>query len=447
MSQYSKLTKRPILQYGILALIFLITAAYQIRHVFFVVGYMSGRIQSVEYPIGIGSDSPLITYISEEAKKSGVRSDDTLVAINARVYRSYTDLVRAVEYARPSDLLTVTVRHKNSKPAEETVRIPLARRVITASDQWFFVIPLDLLLPLFCVVLGFWVVLIRPRDPLAWLLLALLLGFSQVLGIGVENQDGTPGSNLAFTYKLVFRHTWPIWLFLLGLYFPSRLSFERRVPWLKWLLIVPLSILSIMQIIIVEGLLRDYTFVDNIPALLNSFNNLTYNNLPLTAIVLFFVTIGAKYFLEQTPDAKRRLRLLYVGSSLALLPTLALILIGHRIEKSLNDFPAWIQIPSLLLLLLFPITLAYLIVIHKAMDVSVVIRQGVQYALARGGVTFLQMLLTASLIITISLVVASRSIRLPQIMMVVSVSVAVIFLMRRAAMRIARWIDRRFFRE
>jgi DNA-binding beta-propeller fold protein YncE len=44
------------------------------------------------------------------------------------------------------------------------------------------------------------------------------------------------------------------------------------------------------------------------------------------------------------------------------------------------------------MLLLFPLTLAYVIVVQKAMDVRVVLRQGLQYALARNGVRTLQVL-------------------------------------------------------
>ena len=55
--------------------------------------------------------------------------------------------------------------------------------------------------------------------------------------------------------------------------------------------------------------------------------------------------------------------------------------------------PAWFAIFSLLVLLLFPLTMAYVIVVHRAMDVSVVIRQGLQYALARNGIKILQFFL------------------------------------------------------
>jgi sigma-B regulation protein RsbU (phosphoserine phosphatase) len=98
-------------------------------------------------------------------------------------------------------------------------------------------------------------------------------------------------------------------------------------------------------------------------------------------------------------------------------------------------------------MLLFPLTLAYLILVHKAMDVSVVIRQGVQYTLARGGVKVLQGVLIAGLILTLSYTVSTHRLPLPRIIILVAVGVFVILQLQRIASRLARWIDRLFFRE
>src|SRR4029077_11027679 len=100
-----------------------------------------------------------------------------------------------------------------------------------------------------------------------------------------------------------------------------------------------------------------------------------------------------------SPDSKRRLRLLYAGTIVSLTPTFILIAIarikGGELEQG---FPEWLVLASLTLLLLFPITLAYVIVVQRALDVRVVIRQGLQYALATGGIRALQLVLTAAVL-------------------------------------------------
>ncbi|MBZ5535594.1 MAG: SpoIIE family protein phosphatase [Acidobacteriia bacterium] len=446
MPQISISATRPKLHYLILVLLFLLTAGYQFRHAIYVLDYTEERAWAVTSPGVVNLGSPVVQSVSKETEEAGLRPGDTILALNGRPYRGLSELIHVVEFARPGDFFTLTVRHKNGPPFEETLRIPLVQRKEAASDHWFFVVVLHLLLPLCCVVLGFWVSAVRPRDPLAWLLLALLLGFSQLFSLGFENEEGTLTGNLALAFHLWLAASWFIWLFLMGLYFPSRLAFERRAPWLKWIVIVPLGISSVMQVVLVEGLLRDDSFAEHLLPYYQKFSRL-FAALPLLAVVLFFTAIIVRYFLERTADAKRRLRLLYAGIFLALMPTITLLIVGSRTGRALDDFPPWIELPCLLMAFLFPLTLAYLIVIHKAMDVRVVIRQGVQYALARGGVAILQGTFAAGLVVALSYVVASHRTRLPQTIALITIGMLIILRLRWVMQRVAAWIDRRFFRE
>ena len=68
-----------------------------------------------------------------------------------------------------------------------------------------------------------------------------------------------------------------------------------------------------------------------------------------------------------------------------------------------RDFADWMAFPILGFLFLFPLTMAYVIVVHRAMDVRVVVRQGVQYVLARGGIRVIQL----SLIVAVSIAATS----------------------------------------
>ena len=55
-----------------------------------------------------------------------------------------------------------------------------------------------------------------------------------------------------------------------------------------------------------------------------------------------------------------------------------------------RSFPDWTYLVIIGPLLLFPLTMAYVVVVHRAMDVRVVVRQGLQYLLARGSLRALQ---------------------------------------------------------
>ena len=98
-------------------------------------------------------------------------------------------------------------------------------------------------------------------------------------------------------------------------------------------------------------------------------------------------------------------------------------------------------------MLLFPVTLAYVIVVHRAMDVRVVLRQGLQYTLATRGIRVVQIILIAILIS-----VAVNFMNRPDVsnahkLTIISLFFAAVFSLRRIALKARAWTDRRFFRD
>jgi sigma-B regulation protein RsbU (phosphoserine phosphatase) len=449
MAPATDVRKPATLQYCILAVLFLLTAAYQAHHVTYIADFLNGRTGAVRPPGTLWNTKPVVSQVEVEGAQAGLRVGDTLLELNGKPFNGGTSVVRALEYAHGGDLLRVTVRHKDG--AQQSLAIPLAERGRAASDYWLFAITIHVLLPLCCTALGFWVALLRPRERLAWILLALLLGFSQIFGLSMEDQDGSLLSNLALGYKGFWSATWVLWLFLLGLYFPEQLRFEERHPGLKWILIVPLATLSAVGLAYTELSLIDYAAAVHLAAMLpvEVLRGLALLGgiLLLVAVAAFFVAIIAKYFVASRPDARRRLRLLYWGMFFALVPTIGLVVASLVLKKSIDEFPNWVELPCLLLTFLFPATLAYIIVVYRAMDIRVVLRQGLQYTLARRGVAVLQGLLTAALVLTIAWLPQRHATSLAEMLLVVSSGVAAIYLLGRGAQGLAKWIDRRFFRD
>jgi len=94
----------------------------------------------------------------------------------------------------------------------------------------------------------------------------------------------------------------------------------------------------------------------------------------------------------------------------------------------------------------FPLTMAYVILVDRAMDVRVVIRQGVQYVLARGGIRAIHIaLLVAVSVAATSLLSGGAGIA--RVALVVAGMVAIVAIGGRFADRLRGWVDRRFFRE
>ena len=441
--------KSATLQYFILAVLFLCTVAYHVKHTHFIYSYIAGTVGAVRNPGELEDSKPVVSSVEAEAEKAGLRKGDTILEVNGSPLKSETQVALALEYAHPGDKLPLNVRHKDG--AQQAVVVPLAARAHSGSDHWLFVITLHLVLPLICVALSFGVAALRPRERLAWILLALLLGFSQIFGLGSENSDGTLTSTLALCYKAAATSTWVIWLFVLGVYFPEQLAFERRHPWVKYLMIVPLACIALVGVIEMGAALLGYEaqahLWGRIPQTWLHAMAVASGVVLLTGIVAFFVLIIAKYFVASTPDAKRRLRLLYGGMFLAVVPTMSLVVATYVLNKKLDDFPKWVELPCLLLTLLFPITLAYSIVAYRAMDIRVVVRQGLRYTLARKGVGVLQGILTAVLLVMMARMAQSHTATGERALLVISLGSAAILLLGRVTKHLAKWIDRRFFRD
>jgi hypothetical protein len=98
---------------------------------------------------------------------------------------------------------------------------------------------------------------------------------------------------------------------------------------------------------------------------------------------------------------------------------------------------------------LFPMTLAYLIVVRRALDVRVVVRQSVQYLLAKNTARFLQVVFMAVVIFGPAFLATDpENMRNhPQRIAMVAEGIVGMLVVQRVAERLRRWIDRRFFRE
>jgi sigma-B regulation protein RsbU (phosphoserine phosphatase) len=233
-----------------------------------------------------------------------------------------------------------------------------------------------------------------------------------------------------------------------GLYFPEPFPANRGRTWValaKYVLAPILVLDAVVSLAIRIGEIESYSTVSRLAAAWDKLGSIAFW-LSLIAVGGFFACISFKSGTASSPDAKRRLRLLYAGTTAAMLPTFVLIAIARIKGGELEQvFPEWLVLVSLTLLLLFPITLAYVIVVQRALDVRVVLRQGLQYALATGGIRVLQVGLTAAVLFGVINLAATHGGRAQAAM--IALGVLVVLMLRRAADQLRKWIDRRFFRD
>ncbi len=387
MTYGSSARPRPVLHDVVLAGLILLASIFDFYHIRHLAQYSMGRVDAVRAPLTVNPMTARISVVSDEAASAGVRRGDTLVAVGGQPFRSIATLDRVVIRAQPGETLQVTIR--TGSLLERDAQVRLVRRSRESSDNWYLLLAIGVLLPLACQALGFWVAAVRPSDPRAWLVLVCALGFGHRLTLSSEFRDGTALSLLSMGYVLAAVQTYFGWLLWLSLRFPARLALDRRAPWLKWLVLVPVFALTAHNVVFQEALIADRGVASwLLPSIRTTYP--IAGPLGNVCLGLFVVVMSVRFFSEQNADAKRRLRLFFVGTLLALVPTEVLVQIGRYTGSGLDGFSLGVQIPSLLLTLLFPVTLAYTIVVPRAPNVSALVRQNLYHIASQRGFVVLQ---------------------------------------------------------
>lgn len=392
--------------------------------------------------------SPQINSVTPEAKTLGVETGNTLVAVNGRPYVGTAVLAQEEYNSVAGGNLALTLRSP-STGEQNTIYLPVTspRRDLRLNS---IPILLFVIVAPTCLVLGSWVVLVRPRDMLAWLLLGMLIGFTHSFGESIVLEAWPAGlRELAVAYHQIVGASWPILMLLFGFYFPE--PFPRsysifRWRMLGWVLIVPLGLSAVVDTVVATEQISNWSAVTSL-----------YHRtaaLEVVSTVFAYAAIGAffcfMFIKSSTPsqlgaDARRRLRLLYWGATVSMAPALLGSAIAALEKTSYDQLPLWITYPSLLMLLLFPLTLAYVIVVQRAMDVRVVVRQSLQYGLAKTGIRVLQIIAIAVVIATAFALGSSAN--MTGKIIVIGVAVTIGFGIPRWVERLRLWTDRRFFRE
>lgn len=433
----------PLFQYACLAILFAGAMLFQIRYTQDI-----WRGEKIDAPFVLpAAASASLEIVRPAAEKLGVHPGDTLLAVDGQKYTGTAVLAQAYAQGRPGDHIDLTVK---SASGERTLALPVAAGT-TQFTRIIFDFLLNVAAPVGCILLGSWVVLIRPRDRLAWILLGLLFCFSQLFSSFKIESWGAGYRDVAMAYRTALAAGWPIFMFLFGFFFPEPFPFYTRLgAWRKWipaLVIVPVLAGVIFSVVVSIAEMTNYVRAHEMVRWFHPFD------LPLQIYLYFvigfgfFASIFMKSSLATSRDAKRRLLLLYWGTTAAMLPLLIVTLTSAYRRKSMYEiFPDWLIAGALICTTIFPLTLAYVIVVQRAMDVRVALRQGLRYGLAKNGILVLQGI--AALVVVLTAVpLLTKSEGSPAKIVVTAIGLLAIFTIRRAADGLRNWTDRKFFRE
>ena len=404
--------------------------------------YQRAATNDTERPFAFYGGTLDLAFVNKSGRAAGLHRGDEIVTVDGARFTVDEQLDRLRMQWRPGEVVQIGVLRREKGQPPRTMDITLAvSRVSSPAIDWVTAISLFAVLPLVSLAIGFFVAFTRPRDPLAWLTMALLASFGQLV------QDSFfalnfPIRELVIVYRTFFSETWPLWVMLFGLYFPEPFDFLRRRRWIPWILSVPFVFLLVLSLYIkfYEG--------HNIASIRSFVESTLWIDKPATVFAIvcafsFFASIAIKLAQARHPDARRRLQWLLAGCGVGLTPVLVVVLCQVVFHVSP---PLWFIVSALLLIVLFPLTLGYVIVVQRAMNVRVAVRIGVQYTLARGGITIVRICLTGLIIFFMYRLTKSAGNAIAADI-TIGVCVAVLFLLRRVGRLVVSWTDRRFFRE
>src|SRR4030095_16432219 len=433
------------IRYFVLALLFAISLGYRIREILDRVDLLIYPAQHVRDPFNIALPKNEVMGVAPEAEAAGIATGDVLVAFAGRPYRGAVDFYAPIRKARPGDRMYVTVvssgMAKNSSIELRPYRNTSVSPGETAQQIVFNI------MPVFCVLLGFWVAAVRIYDARAWIFLVMMIAFAEINGGLVRSWLGHDDffQPIGAAYQIFGASLLGASMLFFGLYFPERFKIDRRWPWLKWLLVAPILVRAVQRAGIIVSLGKN-------PDAALMLDDLWHPSesrmllLHMLAIGCFFALLWHKSFVARSRDARRRMFLLHAGASISMGP-MFIAIAGNLVRfRPALEQSVWFTIGVFGMVVGFPLTMAYVIVVERAMDVRVVIRQGIQYLLASKGVLFLQILLSAFVIFSAASLGADGMNR-PQRIRVIALGIIAVALIQLFAKQVRAWIDRRFFRE
>jgi sigma-B regulation protein RsbU (phosphoserine phosphatase) len=405
--------------------------------------------ERVQIPMRFDADSRRITHVEAEAKAAGLAVGDHVEQLNGAPYSGLAQWVTVLSESHPGDILDVEYAKPDGSTATSTLTLVRPQYGFGNSSAmmffWkeFFVAGL---LPLICLCIGYWVVLSRPTDRNAWLLL-VLLSFPAVVFVN---------TGLATGFALLLRNLWyqsiqllacPA-LLLFGVYFPERSRIDARVRWAKWVL---LGIFAVSTCVLYASLYREYYGGGEGPAFESASNHAStiINDFNLLCVILYLVLTLDKLRTASTADARRRLRVLTAGMSLGLGALILVFIVLPHYGVTGNDTRYyWVRYLGAYVFMVAPLTLAYVVLVQRALDVRVLLRMGTRYALAKASLWVLQAILLTLVGFKLLLPALRDQEPTPSAIFGSIIFLGLVLAMRFGVRkRLQQWLDRQFFRE
>ena len=324
------------------------------------------------------------------AERAGLRPGDRIVEINGRTLDNLDPWVDSVLKGKPGSAVALTVESGSGGRVRREIALPvLPPELVRPTATQIAIMQSLLSYPLFFLGVGMAVLFLRLEDRNAWLLALMFAGFIALASwVTPEAEPLVPLAirRFALTYRFAFRVLVPALFYWFFAVFPVPTPWDKKVPWLKFLLAavaliqLPLAWTtattgSYARIIEVNELVRGR--FSPVPLFLYVFGS----------FVMGLVSLAWSALRAPTAEARRKIRVLLAGTGVGLTPMLAMSLIMFRSGQEPNplSLPFWVWVTGVAALILVPSSFAYAVVKHRVMEIPVLLKRSARYLLVRRG--------------------------------------------------------------
>ncbi|MFQ5778569.1 MAG: GAF domain-containing protein, partial [Terriglobia bacterium] len=304
--------------------------------------------------------------------------------------------------------------------------------------------------PVLFLVVGLGVLFLRLEDRNAWLL-ALLFG-TFIAGAPLLQIEGSIHPTLrgfALAYKVTANGLCAAVFYYFFAVFPVASPIDRRLPWLKSVLLVAAAIVAVplgLWALLAGSSQPLQMFADQVGEKLTN---------PLVIGYIFgvfglgLVSLVWNGLRSPTAEARRKVRVIVWGTIVGFTPGLLLNAAAAYAKKNpYGEFPFWVWAPTVLVSFLMPLSFAYAVVKHRVLEIPVLLKRSGRYLLVQRGFTILIFLLSIAATLLLALSFSRLFQAQPEVAVPVGVGFGILLVWggTRVQKQITGRIDRAFFR-
>jgi sigma-B regulation protein RsbU (phosphoserine phosphatase) len=386
-------SRRRSLLYLAAVLFGVVTAFYSIVWVYYVPQTGFTNI-GAEYTYSLPAHYLRVSRVFQgsNAQQAGLRPGDEILAINGTKLHRLTPYYEFVERGRPGDTVEFSVQQPGGK---SPCILPVVLETHRAIELYRFLTPSRVLVlqilrsyPIFFLVVGLSVLFLKVEDSNAWLLALFFAGF-------IALPDIPPGvcasalRGFVMVFHVVLGGLASAVLYSFLAVFPAPSPLERRAPWLKWVFLILGGILTaaglwtmaVARAYETVWLPLEYggpTWLRPVIRAPSYFYNLGGEGLALASLI-------GNSFRGVTPEAQRKARVIVWGVACGLLPIILLVTVLSLTGRRFQEIPFWPYAFCVLSLFLLPLSFAYAVVVHRVMEIPVLLKRSARYLLVQRG--------------------------------------------------------------